>query len=259
MNSTGVIDGAPFEGEGRFRTTSWSAIWSATRSANPTEALAAWERLCHCYWRPIHAHIRHCGNPPELAKDLTQDFFYHLLRRERLKQADQRKGKFRAFLLTSLNRFLHSEWDRRVAQKRDERLVVSLDGLEESAGWRAASSEFDSPDRQFEYDWAAALLAGVRRRLETELKASGKEAQLALLSLALYEEDRVPYRDWAARLNLTEDHVKKIVQRLREQWQKTLKDEVRATVEDESEVEPEIRYLLGLVEHAPRESRESPE
>ena len=47
-----------------------------------------------------------------------------------LKRANRSRGKFRSFLLATLNHFLHSEWDRRIAQKRDERIVISLDQAE---------------------------------------------------------------------------------------------------------------------------------
>ena len=144
----------------RFRTTAWSTIQQAAQNGDPSLALEAWEHLCRAYWRPVYAHIRRWGNPPELAKDLTQDFFYHLLRPERLKRADRSRGKFRSFLLATLNHFLHSEWDRRIAQKRDERVVISLDEADLKGALDLEPAGGIAPDQAFERDWAASLLNG---------------------------------------------------------------------------------------------------
>ena len=52
------------------------------------------------------------------AQDLTQEFFARLLARNYLSVADRNKGKFRSFLLGSLEHFLAREWTKAHAQKR---------------------------------------------------------------------------------------------------------------------------------------------
>src|SRR6202000_646506 len=94
---------------GAFATTHWSVVLEASRD-NPSRSAAAMEELCRRYWYPIYAFIRRRGSDREEAEDLTQAFFAHLLERETLKKADPQKGKFRAFLLASLNHFLANEW-----------------------------------------------------------------------------------------------------------------------------------------------------
>ena len=136
-----------------------------------------------------------------------------------------------------------------MAQKRDERLVVSLDETVEDGGRGSEPAGGDAPDTLFARDWAASLLAGVRQRLFEELKTQGKDSALWLLPAALYEAERIPYRELAQQLGGSEDQVKKTVQRLRERWQKILWAEVLATVETPGEAEEEIRYLLSLVEN----------
>ena len=60
------------------------------------------------------------------AEDLTQAFFAWLLERDWLEQADQQRGRFRSFLLTSFSRFLANEWDKARTQKRGGGRIVSL-------------------------------------------------------------------------------------------------------------------------------------
>lgn len=81
-----------------FSTTHWSVVLTAGQD-NPEGAAAALEQLCRKYWYPMYAFIRRRGSGPHEAEDLTQGFFAHLLEMETLKKADQRKGKFRTFLL----------------------------------------------------------------------------------------------------------------------------------------------------------------
>ena len=52
------------------------------------------------------------------AEDLTQAFFAHFLDRNCLARASQQRGRFRSFLLTSLQNFLAHEWEKARAAKR---------------------------------------------------------------------------------------------------------------------------------------------
>ena len=70
------------------------------------------------YWYPLYAYVRRRGYSPEDAQDLTQGFFAHLLRHNRLGSADQQKGRSRSFLLGAMKHFLADEWDKLHAQKR---------------------------------------------------------------------------------------------------------------------------------------------
>jgi RNA polymerase sigma factor (sigma-70 family) len=233
-----------------FQTTAWSDIQRSTQKEDSALALRAWEHLCKAYWVPIYTHICRWGNSPDAAKDLTQDFFYHLLRRERLKKVDRSRGKFRSFLLTTLNHFLHSEWDRRIAQMRDERVVVSIDQIEADGGSLVGPTDGTPPDVLFERQWAASVFRHVRERLVDELQTRGKEAKLSLLPVALYEiesADSVSYRTLAEKLQVSEDSVKQMVKRLRQRWGEILREEVSNTVEHPSEVEEEILHFQRIV------------
>lgn len=93
-----------------FSTTHWSEVMLAGGSGSP-EAAAALEKLCRGYWLPLYSYVRKKGYSPADAKDLTQGFFLRLLRMESLAEVNLTKGKFRTFLLASLNNFLSDERD----------------------------------------------------------------------------------------------------------------------------------------------------
>ncbi len=86
------------------------------------------------YWPPLYAYVRRRGYLPEDAQDLTQAFFARLLERNAVASVAPGKGRFRSFLLTSLNHFLADEWDKARALKRGGGKVISFD-------WQSAETQ----------------------------------------------------------------------------------------------------------------------
>ena len=84
-----------------FQTTHWSIVLAAGRGSSPnsSEALAT---LCQTYWYPLYAYVRRRVSDAHEAQDLTQGFFTQLLEKNYVAAAESERGKFRAFLLTSL-------------------------------------------------------------------------------------------------------------------------------------------------------------
>src|SRR5688500_16121758 len=94
---------------GWFATTRWSMVVSAGRVGDPC-AQQALEQLCESYWVPLYSYVRSRGYSADDAQDLTQEFFARFVQHNRVARADQQKGRFRSFLLTSLKHFLADEW-----------------------------------------------------------------------------------------------------------------------------------------------------
>src|ERR1041385_2483725 len=99
-----------------FATTHWSVV--VTAQGESTAAQGALETLCRAYWYPIYVYVRRKGYGPDDAQDLTQEFFAQLIAKEHLRLADREKGKFRTFLLATLDHFLKREWTRAHRRKR---------------------------------------------------------------------------------------------------------------------------------------------
>ena len=92
-------------GRPEFHTTHWELLVAAS-SKGAAETRAATEQLYRLYCYPVYAFIRRRGHGRHDAQDLTQDFFVHLLEKDILGQADPERGRFRNFLLGSLEHFL---------------------------------------------------------------------------------------------------------------------------------------------------------
>lgn len=241
-NSPGTTGGKP-EGRPVFVTTHWSVVLTAGRKDTP-RARAALETLCQTYWFPLYAYVRRRGHSPEDAQDLTQEFLARLLQRNRVARVSPQKGRFRSFLLASMNHFLSDEWDKARAKKRGGGRVISLD-LQDAETWFGGHPvENLTPEKIFERRWALTLLEEVYTRLEEEHRRQAKSELFTALRPALAGTGSAPYAELAARLGMTEAAVKVAVHRLRHRYRELLRETIADTVATPEDVEDELRYLL---------------
>ncbi|MBI4326369.1 MAG: sigma-70 family RNA polymerase sigma factor [Chloroflexi bacterium] len=232
----------------QFAPTHWSVVLTAAQSDLPGAA-AALAQLCRDYWYPLYAFVRRKGFAAHEAQDLTQDFFARLLDKNLLKAADPARGKFRSFLLSSLQNFLNNEWDRQRAAKRGgQAATFSLDDATAEDRYRLEPAHDLTPERIFERRWALTLLEKVHARLQAECVAEGKGAQFEVLQVYLSGEPGAGnYGESATRLGLTEGAVRVAVHRLRKRLGQLLKKEVGRTVADPKDVDEEIGHLLAAL------------
>lgn len=230
-----------------FVTTHWSVVLSAAHSET-TQAHDALAKLCQTYWHPLYTYVRRRGYSPEDAEDLTQGFFAALLQRGAVSTVSPDKGRFRSFLLASLNHFLSDEWDKARAQKRGAGKVVSFDTQAAETWLSQVPSETLTPEKAFELRWAITLLEQVYQTLEEEHRQQGKGALFeALRSTLAGPGNSAPYAELAQRLGMNEGTVKVAVHRLRQRYRALLRDSISETVANDAEVEEELRYLLRIV------------
>lgn len=236
------------QGAQYFATTHWSVVVAAKGTDSPAvrEAL---EKLCRTYWYPIYAYLRRRGCGEHDAQDLTQGFFAQLLQRRSIQSVEREKGKFRSFLLASLNYFLADERDRANAQKRGGgRQVLSLDVQEAEQRYRLEPVDERSPEKIFEYRWAMTLLDQVLARLGQEFTEAGKRELFERLQAFLVEgTGEETYAEVAQEVGLTEEAVKKAVQRMRRRYHQLFREEIAQTVASPAEVDEELRHLCTVL------------
>ena len=233
---------------GLFATTHWSVVLAAGEGSTPASAQAL-ERLCRTYWYPLYAFVRRRGCQPQDAQDLTQGFFAALLAGKYLAQANRERGRFRTFLLTAFDNFLHNEHDRATALKRGGgHEIVSWE--EHTAEGRYAQEPAGglSPEQIYEKRWAATLLERVLARLREESIQAARLELFDRLKPHLWGEDEAtPYAQLATRFNLTVSAIKVTVHRLRRRYREVLREEIAQTVADAAEIDGEIQYLIRVM------------
>ncbi len=212
------------------------------------EALAT---LCETYWYPVYAFIRRQGHDADHARDLTQEFFARVLEKNYFRDADPARGRFRAFLLTSIRHFLSNERDREQALKRGGRtLMLSLDVETAEGAYRLEGRDDLTPEKLFDARWATVLLDRALARLHEEYVAAGKNDLFECLNGFLTgDSDDVPYADTARALDMSEGAVKVAVHRLRRRFRDALVKEIAETVSDPADIDAEIRHLRQAVSH----------
>ena len=230
----------------RFHTTQWSVVLLSAQSHVPGFQ-AALSELYRIYWYPLYAYVRRRGHTPEQAQDLTQGFFLHLLEHKTLGRADPLKGKFRSFLLGSLQNYLSTEAERAHCLKRGggmELLPLDLQNAEKRYGLEAVDTL--TPEKVFAARWALALLGEAMNRLRQEYATPEKAATLGVLTafLDIRNSRAAPsYEEAAASLEVSVGAVKTLIHRLRKQYAALVREEIERTVPDPHDIDAEIHEL----------------
>ena len=237
---------SPAGGANRFLTTRWSVVLVSAQSQVPgsKEAFAG---LCKLYWYPLYAFIRHRGYSAEDAEDLVQGFFLHLVEHKTLSRVDRSKGKFRSFLLASLQNYLSDEADRARCLKRGggaEFVQLDLEGAEDR--YRLEPVDTLSPEKIFDARWAMALIGEALNRLDREYDSQGKATIFQALRAFLdpINTKSLPsYEEVAAQLEVSVGALKALIHRLRKKYTALVREEIGRTVSNSADVEAEIHQL----------------
>ena len=233
-----------------FPHTRWSLVVVA--KGDHSGARTALDGLCRLYWRPIYAFIRHKGQSAHDAEDATQAFFANLLERGYIQNADEGKGRFRAFLIHDLKFFLSNEAMKGKALKRGGNIsFVPID-----TAWAESNPEIIDPvlgeeDAFFDRQWALETVRLARERVGDDYKSQGKEAVFAALQSGLVNPpDATVYERWQQQLGMNVGALKVALHRLRERFKKALEEQILETVSSKEDLAAEMHHLRRALSKA---------
>jgi RNA polymerase sigma factor (sigma-70 family) len=232
---------------GAFVATRWTLVLRARGQS--LEAQLALGTLCEAYYAPVHAFIRAWVREPDLARDLTQEFFARALRGGALDGVSPERGRFRSFLLGAVRHFLADMHDQRMAQKRGSGrpLVLLEPATDTSPGFDAPDPRGEEMALQFDRRWAFTLLDRALGRLGAELAATGRSEHFEVLKPWLTGSGNETQAEAGARLGLNESAVKVAVHRLRARFRELVRAEIAQTVNEPSEIAAELNHLIEVV------------
>lgn len=231
----------------RFQTTRWSLVLDAAGGSQ--QAQAALASLCDTYRQPVLAYVRRHVDAADAAEDLTQAFFLRFLERGWHANADPARGRFRAYLLTAVRRFLIDQQLHSRRIKRGAGLAFeSIDAMPE-----AGIAGGEEPEAAFNRDWALAVVAAALARLREEAIAADKLALFEQLREFLVERPAdADYERAAARLQLRRNTLAVAVHRLRHRLRELVRAEISETAAGRDALGEELQALrLALGSAAP--------
>jgi len=233
-------------GPSQFPATRWSLVVAAG-DPHRKEARSALVSLCESYWYPLYAYLRRRGYSSDQAQDLTQEFFVRVIEGRYLDRAEPEKGRFRAFLLTSLKFFVADEEDRRRAHKRGGGMVVPLEFSSGEERYQREPGHDETPERIYERRWALSVLDRVVEKLRNEFVQHGRPDHFERLKVFLLGQSDAPYAALAQELNTSEGALKVAIHRLRKRYRELFRQEIADTVADPAAVESELRHLAAVL------------
>lgn len=230
----------------RFDTTHWSIV--ARARGDSRDARAALEVLCRAYRPPVLAYIRGRGYASDAAEDLAQTFFERFVEDAYHTVADPARGRFRAFLLTALKRFLINSDAEAKAIKRGGGVRMAALADEQASGTNLMAETSASPEGAFERGWALAILEGALGRLRSEAEQAGKSEMFDILREFLTERpDEEDYDRAAAALKMRRNTLAVAVHRLRHRLRELVREEIAQTTMGHAELEAELRELKATL------------
>jgi DNA-directed RNA polymerase specialized sigma24 family protein len=247
-NATDRPDSAPGS-DHQFAVTRWSVVLVAGHRSSP-DSRRALQSLCEAYWYPLYAYVRRRVTDVNDAQDLTQAFFAELLAKNYVATANSERGRFRAFLLTSLKHFLSKEWEKAKAQRRGGgKAPISLDFQSADTQYRLEPACNLTAEQIYDREWAVALLGRIMQRLEAESAQAGKGEQFReLKDFLVGDHPGATYADVATRLGMTEAAAKMATHRMRQRYRELLREEIAETVSGPEDVEDEIFNLFAALQ-----------
>jgi|KBSSwiStaDraftv2_1062776.scaffolds.fasta_scaffold87336_2 RNA polymerase sigma-70 factor (ECF subfamily) len=244
--------------DGLLPNTMWSVILRARDGADE-EAHAALERLCRVYYEPLRICVgfwlqRRRAFSRAMAEgkasDYLQSFFEVLLRRDFLRRVDRTEGRFRSFILKSLDNFMYDEWDKeRAAMRGGGQAVGSLEETDEEGRLlHEPASRQATPDHEVDQAWARAVLENAMRRLQNECERAGKGTLFEAVKPVLRKDSDAPaHVEIAQRLCMSEGALNVALTRLREKLREIIQEEVKETVMNKETWREELRALIEIL------------
>jgi len=230
-----------------FAATRWTIVMAAGR--DDVHGARALEQLCRTYWLPLYSYVRRQGFGPHDAQDLTQGFFARLLRMNSVAAVSPGKGKFRTFLLVSLNHFLSDERDHARAGKRGGgKVIISLDETEAEQRYLQIPCADMAPEKVFDRRWALTVMELALQRLRKEYESSGRQPLFEALGAFLSSEAGAgAYDAIGIKLGMSPGSVAVAVHRLRQRYRECTRLELAQTLCSDADLDEELNYLFAAL------------
>lgn len=226
-----------------FPSTKWTLV---RKLADPETCKDAFQTLCEKYWGPVFAYLCKRYQTAD-AEDITQEFFFVVMKQDLFQRANPAEGKLRSWLLKSLDYCLANRARSLSSIKRGGRATIG--GLDEAqrAEFQGIAAEARSPTDAFDKAWLNSLLHNTVQSLAQQYGAAGKKKLFeSLLPWLIGDDDCESQADAAAKCGISVSHFRVHLHRLRKRYSQELRTQILETLEDGEDLEEEVNRLFQV-------------
>lgn len=193
---------------GLFPNTRWTLVKRAA-GVSAEEAVEACGELLELYRTALITHLMYAWHlHREQAEDLLHDFITDkILIGDLLSCADQERGKFRTFILTSLNRYAISKLRKSQTARRSPgaEALIPLDTVSE---WVEETVAVPAASMVYDLAWIREIIQQTLHKVEQECQTSGRAHYWELfkdrvVNPILHGETPTPYAKLVVRLGFS--------------------------------------------------------
>lgn len=238
----------------RFPLTRWTLVLKAATHGTSKEAEQACGELVQLYRPALVAHLMYAWRlPHDQAEDLLHNFVANkVLMGNFLSHANRKLGKFRTFLLTSLDRYAISYFRKEHAARRSPgpAAILSLNDLADRA---EKSSGTNSTSIAFDMAWIREIINETLRRVKHDCDNSGRAHYWALLedrivNPVLHGDKPSPYAQLVVRLGFVSPiQAACALVTTKRMFERTFRAIIRDYAGDDGEVDREIKELYAIL------------
>jgi len=227
-----------------FRTTRWTCVCKAQSGSE--DGRAALAELCDAYYEPVLAFLRCELRDADAARDMSHAFFAEMLGSGSIGGGDRTRGRFRSYLLGAVKHFVARQRESSARMKRGGGAEpLSLDDAEAR---EVADAKNNTPDSEFDRQWAVTVLARGLEALRLECIAENRETFFEAVKPLLTGDGA--YGDQAAlaaSCGMNLDAFRMAVHRLKKRLRQCVKAEVAGTLDDPAMVQEEMQSLFAAL------------
>jgi len=225
--------------------TPWTDIVAAQQ--NPALMAACLERLAEKYHDPIYTFILRTLriNRPEIADDLTQAFFLHFIETDALSKLDRERGRLRNWFITSVQRFVWDE-EKKGRRKNATSPFCKLERLP-TGDIVLADKSSPTPQEEFNRRWAREMFDDAVTAFRRYCGDKGRVHYFRVFERHVLSGEKAEtpsYEETAAELGVSVKDVSNYLGRAKKKFQSLLREQFRATVGSDEEVDDELRDML---------------
>jgi DNA-directed RNA polymerase specialized sigma24 family protein len=231
-----------------FPVTRWSLVVRAADTDAAIKRIALTE-LLEKYLPALRSYLKFSKHLDlDRADDLLQSFLASkVLDQDLIERADQRRGKFRTYLLTALDRFIVNQHRFDLAQKRSADRAGSLEESVEPADDEA------EPIDTFEVAWARKVLDRAIGQMHQECHGTGRDDlwlvfDARVLSPTLGNNPLVSYEDLVERAGFSSPvRAANALVTAKRMFVRNLRAVIGEYEAEESEIDDEINDLHAIL------------